>query len=238
MRPPELVGAYGRGASEEHLVGEPVLELVHGYGEVPGLGGAGVQVPVVLGQQVHVVEDGAGPVTVPHRLHEPHVEQHGAVEGVRVSLVDDVYAVVELLALEDGVEVAEERGEVGEAPAVGDDQGHHVPGPAARGPVLAAPRHPRVLRQDGRPLRRLPHHRHPPLQPRRHRGAHRRLCQSCLLGAIGRGGGGGGSRWRGGGGGGSRWRGGGGPRGVGFRWSFRPLRGSSGFHNRFLPCLG
>ena len=41
---------------------------------------AGVGVVVVLGQQVHVVEEDAAPVLVSQRLSHAHVQQLGAVE--------------------------------------------------------------------------------------------------------------------------------------------------------------
>ena len=47
---------------------------------MPGGLGAGVEVPVVLGEEIDVVEDEALPLLVPHGLRVPHVEQHGAVE--------------------------------------------------------------------------------------------------------------------------------------------------------------
>ena len=59
----------------------PVSELVHGDRQVCGeLLVAGVGVVVVLGQQVHVVEEDTAPVLVSQRLSYPHVQQLGAVE--------------------------------------------------------------------------------------------------------------------------------------------------------------
>lgn len=63
-----------------------VAELVHGDGGVLGVGVAGVQVAVVLGDQVHVVEEEAVPVLLPHGLPEPDVHQLGPVKRVGSSL--------------------------------------------------------------------------------------------------------------------------------------------------------
>ena len=38
------------------FVGQPVMELVHTGAEVAGLGAAGVQVAVILGQEVNIVK--------------------------------------------------------------------------------------------------------------------------------------------------------------------------------------
>ena len=54
--------------------------------EVPGRRGAAVEDPVVLGEQVHVVQDDAVKVGRGRRLQEAGVEQGGAVEGPVVRL--------------------------------------------------------------------------------------------------------------------------------------------------------
>ena len=48
--------------------------------------GAGVEVAVVLGNQVHVMEDEALDVPQTQRLHRPDVQQHAAIERRRLSL--------------------------------------------------------------------------------------------------------------------------------------------------------
>ena len=56
---------------------------------MPGLeAGAGVEVPVVLRQEVHVVEYEAVPGKVLHGLHKANVQEGPSVELVRVSLQD------------------------------------------------------------------------------------------------------------------------------------------------------
>ena len=56
-----------------------------------------VDVPVVLRNEVDVVEYDAVPVVIVHRLREADVEEHGSVEGVEISLVDEIDLVVEIL---------------------------------------------------------------------------------------------------------------------------------------------
>ena len=83
-----------------------------------------VDVAVVLGQQVHVVEDEAVPGEVCQRLGVADVHEHGAVELVLVRLVDDVNSVVELLLPEEGVEVSEEDEELFLPVSVGHNDGN------------------------------------------------------------------------------------------------------------------
>ena len=64
---------------------------------MPWLLWAVVDVSVVLGQQVDVVEDGARPVAVGHCLLEPDVEEHRPVEQVAVRLVHHINPIVQLL---------------------------------------------------------------------------------------------------------------------------------------------
>ena len=64
---------------------------------MPWLLRAVVDVSVVLWQQVDVVEDGARPVAVGHRLLEADVEEHRPVEQVAVRLVDHIDPVMQLL---------------------------------------------------------------------------------------------------------------------------------------------
>ena len=64
---------------------------------MPGLDGTRVQIVVVLGKKVDVVEYDAVPVVIVHRLREADVEEHGSVEGVEISLVDEIDLVVEIL---------------------------------------------------------------------------------------------------------------------------------------------
>ena len=56
-----------------------------------------VDVPIVLRNEVDVVEYDAVPVMIVHRLCEADVEEHGSVEGVEISLVDEIDLVVEIL---------------------------------------------------------------------------------------------------------------------------------------------
>ena len=67
-----------------------------------------VEIPVILWQQVHVMEDEAVPVEVLEGFPEPHIHQHGSVELVPSCLVDDVQAVVELLPCQEWVDVTQE----------------------------------------------------------------------------------------------------------------------------------
>ena len=64
---------------------------------MPWLLRAVVDVSVILWQQVNVVEDGARPVAVGHRLLEADVEEHRPVEQVAVRLVDHIDPVMQLL---------------------------------------------------------------------------------------------------------------------------------------------
>ena len=64
---------------------------------MPWLLRAVVDVSVVLWQQVDIVEDGARPVAVGHRLLEADVEEHRPVEQVAVRLVDHIDPVMQLL---------------------------------------------------------------------------------------------------------------------------------------------
>ena len=64
---------------------------------MPWLLRAVVDVSVVLWQQVDVVEDGARPVAVGHRLLKADVEEHRPVEQVAVRLVDHIDPVMQLL---------------------------------------------------------------------------------------------------------------------------------------------
>ena len=99
----ELVGPDRCHPTKDCLVRQLVLELVHGDTHVPRLVRAAgkrhtflavlhyyvapVQVAVILGQEVHVVEDEAVPGAVLARLHRAHVQQLPAVERVRVRLL-------------------------------------------------------------------------------------------------------------------------------------------------------
>ena len=105
---PELVCSHSCRPTEDALIWKPVLELVDSHREMPWLVRAAVQVPVILWQEINVVEDGTSPVVVLHCFHKAHVHQHCPVECVAVSLVDQVDAVVELLLDEHGMEVVEE----------------------------------------------------------------------------------------------------------------------------------
>ena len=60
-----MLDGHGGDAAEDVVVGEPVEEGVDGHGEVPRLHRARVQVAVVLGEQVDVVEDEARVVMLP-----------------------------------------------------------------------------------------------------------------------------------------------------------------------------
>ena len=64
---------------------------------MPWLLRAVVDVSVILWQQVNVVEDGARPVAIGHRLLEADVEEHRPVEQVAVRLVDHIDPVMQLL---------------------------------------------------------------------------------------------------------------------------------------------
>ena len=70
--------------------------------------GTRVQIPVILGKKVHIMEDKAVPVKVLERLPKTDVHEHCPVELVGVCLVDDVEPVVDLLLGQEWVNVAEE----------------------------------------------------------------------------------------------------------------------------------
>ena len=53
----ELIGPDGGDPSEYLLVRQLVLELVHGHRHVARLVWAGVEIPVVLREQINIVED-------------------------------------------------------------------------------------------------------------------------------------------------------------------------------------
>ena len=63
-----------------------VVPFIHSSGHVAGHLGAGVEVAVVLRDQVHVMEDEALDVPQTQRLHRPDVQQHAAIERRRLSL--------------------------------------------------------------------------------------------------------------------------------------------------------
>jgi len=78
----EVIHGHGGHATEDVLVGQTIHEAVDGHGHVSGLYRAGVQVAVVLRQQVDVVEDETLEVhlCLLHGLGSAHVHQHGPVE--------------------------------------------------------------------------------------------------------------------------------------------------------------
>ena len=53
----EMLDGDGGDSTKQSLVRELVVELIHSHGHVTRHGGAGVEVPVVLRQEVNVVED-------------------------------------------------------------------------------------------------------------------------------------------------------------------------------------
>ena len=53
---------------------------------MPWLRWTRVEIPIILRQKVHIVEDATGPVIVLHCLLEAHIEQHGPVKEVLTSL--------------------------------------------------------------------------------------------------------------------------------------------------------
>ena len=57
VQSPELIGPDSGDSSEYLFVRQLVLELVHGHRHVAGLVRAGVEITVVLGQEVDIVED-------------------------------------------------------------------------------------------------------------------------------------------------------------------------------------
>ena len=64
---------------------------------LPWLLGTAVDVSIVLWKQVDVVEDGASPVAVGHRLLEANIEKHRPVEQVAVRLVHHIDPIMQLL---------------------------------------------------------------------------------------------------------------------------------------------
>ena len=124
VQSPELIGPDSGDSSEYLFVRQLVLELVHGHGHVAGVVRTVVQVPVVLGQEINVVEDEAVPGEIFHRLRVAHVEEHGSVELVLVCLVDDVNPVVEFLFPQEGMEMSEENQQLFRSVSVRDDDGN------------------------------------------------------------------------------------------------------------------
>ena len=120
----ELIRPDGSDSSEDLLVRQLVLELVHSYGHMAGVVRAVVEIPVVLGQQINIVEDETVPRKIFHCLRVTHVEEHGSVELIFVNLVDDVNSVVELLFPEEGMEVSEEDHQLFRSVSVWDDDGN------------------------------------------------------------------------------------------------------------------
>jgi len=121
---PKLVRSESSGSSENCFVWQLVVKLVHSHRHMSRISGATVDVPIVLWNEVDVVEYDAVPVVIVHRLREADVEEHGSVEGVEISLVDEIDLVVEILLPEHRVEVPEEDGELGEAVPERHDQGN------------------------------------------------------------------------------------------------------------------
>ena len=169
---PELFGVDGDDPTKEVTVGKLVVPLTDSHGHVTRVaGGTGVEVPVVLGQQVHVVEYEAIPGKVLQRLHKSDIDEFAPVKPLAVSLSDDVDPVVQVLPLEEGVDVVEEDQELARPVPEGNDERHAVPGPAGLRSPLPAPLHPRVPPDQLRQSEDQVGHHHPALEALRHCGA-------------------------------------------------------------------
>lgn len=60
----------------------PIAKLVHGDRDVFGVPRVtGVEVVVILGEEIHIVKEEAVPFFVPQGLLHPHVQQFGPVES-------------------------------------------------------------------------------------------------------------------------------------------------------------
>ena len=128
--PPKIAG-YGNLQTTNHTrttpprtLTIPILEDIHGDAHVPRLPRrTRVQVAVVLGQEIDVVENEAVVTPDLERLLETHVHEHGAVERPVAVLLHDVDGVVELLPLQKRVHVLQEQQQVFPATPKGDDEG-------------------------------------------------------------------------------------------------------------------
>ncbi len=100
---------------------------------------AGVQIPLVLGQQVNIVKHKALPVAArqPQRLQEAHVHEQRSIELQALPRLHHKHRIVELLPRQKGVHVLDEQPQLRLAVAVRNDEGHSELG-AAVGPAVAA----------------------------------------------------------------------------------------------------
>ena len=96
----ELVHRHGRDPTEDVVIGKSVEEAVDADGHVTGLNGTCIEIPVILRQKVHVVEDVAHVVVLLHGLGGTDVHEHGPVEGLVACLLHDVNPVLDLLSLD------------------------------------------------------------------------------------------------------------------------------------------
>ena len=83
-----------------------------------------VQVTVILGEEVNIVEDTTVPAVVLHGLCESNIHQHCPVKQMFISLVDDVDPVVDILSSEKGMDMSQESSKLTAPVSVRDDNGH------------------------------------------------------------------------------------------------------------------
>ena len=86
--PQKMILQQGGHPPKVGRVGQLVRELIQGHRHVPRLLGAGVHVPVIIRQHVHVMEDGACPVEVRHRLDKANIHERPPVERQVIRLVE------------------------------------------------------------------------------------------------------------------------------------------------------
>ena len=76
----KVFDAHGGDPTEESLVRELVLELVHSHRHVTRQTRTGVEIPIVLSEEVNIMEDKTVPVRDLTGLHIADVEEHSSVK--------------------------------------------------------------------------------------------------------------------------------------------------------------
>ena len=92
--------------------GKLVFEFVNGHTHVPGLLRARVEIAVVFGQQVHIMEHKALPVVEAAGLQEANVHQLAPVKSLAHNLFHNENAIVQLLLAQEGVQIVQENAEM------------------------------------------------------------------------------------------------------------------------------
>ena len=132
------------------------------------LDGTCVEIPVILREEVHIVEDVAHVVVLLDGLGGPHVHEHGSVEGLVAGLLYDVDPVLDLLSLKETVDVEKKSSEVRLSVSVRHDDGNFMLGLAVlRFPSSTQLQHREHLRHVVHAGDVVDNHRKPAVEVRR-----------------------------------------------------------------------